>query len=153
MPRCFTLLRVAGAITLCTSLLLTACGGGGDDNVFASTTDAPPIVGTLLDDDGGVMPSDPRVVSTAMGPIASAQRYTTSAQARDLQRSLSDGVRWIEVACCGDAAVVQAISAALAQDVGRQHVIFVSGADANSGAMVVNRLLAAGLDRVWWVSP
>ena len=153
MPRNFTLLSVAGVTTFCTSLLLTSCGGGGGDTVSASPTDAPPIVGTLLDDDGGVMPSDPRVVSTATVPIASAQRYATSVQARDLQRSLSDGVRWIEVACCGDAAVVQAISAALAQDAGKQHVIFVSGADASSGAMVVNRLLAAGLDRVWWVSP
>ena len=153
MPRYFTLLRVAGVTTVCTSLLLTSCGGGGDDNVSASTTDAPLIAGTLLDDDGGVMPSDPRVVSTAMAPIASAQRYATSAQARDLQRSLSDGVRWIEVACCDDAAVMQAISAALAQDADRRPAVFVSGADASLGAMVVNRLLAAGLDRVWWVSP
>ena len=79
------------------------------------------------------MPSDPRAVSTAKAPIASAQRYATAAQARDLQRSLSNGVRWIEVACCGDAAVMQAISAALAQDADRQPAVFVSGADASLG--------------------
>ena len=152
MPRNFTLLRVAGVTTFCTSLLLTSCGGG-DDTASASPTDAPPIAGTLLDDDGGVMPSDPRVVSTAMAPITGAQRYATSAQARDLQRSLRDGVGWIEVACCDDAAVMQAISAALAQDADRQPAVFVSGANASLGAVVVNRLLAAGLDRVWWVSP
>ena len=149
----FTFRRLAGASTLCASLLFASCGGGGDYNASASPTDAPLIAGTLLDDDGGVMPSDPRAIPTAKAQIESAQRYATASQAHDLQRSLSDRVRWIEVACCGDAAVIQAITAALAQDAGRQHVVFVSGADASLGAMVVNRLLAAGLDRVWWVSP
>ena len=152
MPKDFTLRRLAGVTAFCAGLLLASCGGG-DDSASAPPTDAPLIAGTLLDDDGGVMPSDPRAMSTAKAPIESAQRYATAAQALDLQRSLSNGVRWIEVACCGDAAVMQAIGAALAKDADRQPAVFVSGADASLGAMVVNRLLAAGLERVWWVSP
>ena len=103
------------------------------------------------------MPPDPRAVpgcdAAAVG--ARARHYATVTQARDLQRALGPEVHLIEVGCCGDVAfsTAQAIAAALAQDAGRQPAVFVTGTDARLGAIVVDRLVAAGLDRVWWVSP
>src|SRR5687767_15147497 len=101
--------HLVGAGALCASLLLVACGGG-DASAFPSPTDAVTSTASpLLDDEGGVMPADPRAGTSAAVPGSSAQRYATAAHARELLRSLGDGVRWIEIGCCGDAAVEQAI--------------------------------------------
>jgi hypothetical protein len=155
MPKDCNWRRLATVGSLCAAPLLLAACGGGDDSSLASSTDAAALTAaTLLDDDGGVMPSDPRAVpEDAAAAGARARRYATTSQARDLQRALGREVQLIEVGCCGDVAVAHAIAAARALDARPHQAVLVSGSDAQLGAEVVEILVAAGLDRVWWVSP
>ena len=143
--------QLATAGALCATVLFNACGGGGDSGL-APTDTAPLTAATLLDDDGGVMPSDPRAVPADGGPVAGFYRYATAAQSRDFERALGDDVHRLDVGCCDDVALEQAVAGLLSVDPGRRPAVLVSGADARRGATVVERLVAAGLDRVWWVS-
>ena len=142
---------IAGAC--CANLLLVACGGGGEEVTSVSPAEAPPpTASTLVDDDGGVLPSDPGTALAQDAATPRLTRYATVAQARELERALGAEVHFVEVNCCGDAAVSQAISEALASATGAQHAVFVGGSNAGMGAKVVESLLRAGLERVWWVS-
>ena len=158
MPKDCNWRRLASVGSLCAPLLFAACGGGGGDedhSSSAASTDASALTAaTLLDDDGGVMPPDPRAVPEDAAAVgAHARRYATATQASNLQRALGREVQLIEVGCCGDVAVAHAIAAARAQGAGPHRAVLVSGSDARLGAAVVDVLIAAGLDRVWWVSP
>jgi hypothetical protein len=136
---------------LCATVLVAACGGTGDDGTTAVSTDAAGLVAsTLLDDDGGVMPSDARAASMD-APAGRVRHHATAAQAADLQRALGAAVRRIEVGCCGQAAVAQAIAAGLAQGEA-PHGVLVSG-EPQLAIAVVDGLGAAGLERVWWILP
>jgi hypothetical protein len=133
-------------------VLIAGCGGGGDHSESTSRPEAAAF-STLLDDDGGVLPADPRALPAAGVPVIHGRRYATAAQAADLQRMGGYDVRRIEVACCGDAAVARALDAVAGGSAGLPYAVFVSGTDGQVGAAVVERLVAGGLDRVWWVSP
>src|SRR5215217_7212596 len=101
--------RAATAGALCATLLFNACGGGGDSG-SAMTDTAALTAATLLDDDGGVMPSDPRAVPAEGVPVRGSYRYATPAQARDLESALGANVHRLDVGCCDDVAVGQAVA-------------------------------------------
>jgi len=156
MPEDYNWSYLATVGSLCAPLLFAACGSGDDSSPALSTDAAALTAATLLDDDGGVVPPDPPAVpkdDAAVG--ARARRYATATQARDRQRAPGPEVHLIEVGCCGDVAVehAHAIAAARAQDAGRHYALLVTGSDVRLRAAAVDSLVAAGLDRVWWVSP
>lgn len=148
MPTSFFLRHLAAAVV---SVLIAGCGGG--DHSESTTMLEGSAFSTLLDDDGGVLPADPRALPADGVPVIRGQRYATAAQAADLQRMRGYDVRRIEVACCGDVAVARALDAVAGGSAGLPYAVFVSGTDGQVGAAVVERLVTAGLDRVWWVSP
>jgi hypothetical protein len=137
------------------SLALAGCGGGGDEPPTDSERDGGPIA-TLLADDGSAMPNHPRAVPADAAAWTRSGRYADARQAEQLEHALGEATLRVDVACCGEAAVEQAIGIALAWQAA-QHLpdstpVIVRATDLRSGANAADRMTAAGYGNVWLVT-
>jgi len=140
---------------VCSGVFLGACGAGQlgqlEDSELLAEAATVQIVTPLLDDVGQVMPSDPQAIPADVSARTSAGRYATSAQARALQSALGSDIRIVEVSCCDEDTVEQAVAQAFAERA-TAGAVLVSGSDMRRAAAVVERFNDLGLERVWLVS-
>jgi len=124
---------------------LAACGGGNDDDQqFALKTTDVSVIQRAAE------PQDP-------GARTRAARYTSRAQAEQLDAALEGDVVWLDVACCGFDGAEQSVGIAhgihAAKSLRSDAPVFVTGADQRLAAHVANRLEAEGLTRVFLITP
>lgn len=147
------------------AMLAVACGGSEDDAAgaadVAGVVDVAQAAGVmpvapLLADDGSVMPSAPQAEPADPGARTQSGRYADAASAEQMQHGRHQGLLAVRVDGSGAAAVEAAVQAALetraARGLERDAPVLVAGTDLRSAAVVVDRLEAAGLARVWLVT-
>lgn len=138
-------LAVLASLTTMVSTLTVGCGGDptAHHSVQAGAAASPPAAA------GGPRPDDP-------GAHTFAGLYTTREQAERLAQAGSGDVLWVEIGCCGEEAVEQALGIAYAlqaaQDLPASAPVLVRSPDLRLAAAVANRLTLAGHGRVWLVT-
>lgn len=152
---------VAAAAAAALLLGLAACG---QDNGAAARTavvappvkDVPAPAASLIDRHGSVQPVDPRAVPVDPAVRTVQGRYATRQMAAALEQAMPGDVLVLAVDCCGAAKAERAVNIAFgiqaARDFSDDVPVLVSGPDLRTAAIVVDRLAAAGMSRVWLVT-
>ena len=117
---------------------------------------APGRAPFLLSPFGHLPPPPPESLPADAGVRTRSGAYVTREQADALAGELRGDVVWVDVGCCGSAAIEQAqghVAGMLAADnLADDAPVFVSGADVAAAAKVVDRLSEQRLTRVFLVT-
>jgi hypothetical protein len=140
--------------------LLQACGAGDEPAASgAAAGESEParlsVVSPLLHDDGSVMPTAPSAAPADPGARTRLGWYASRAQASQMSSALGSDVIHLQVQGTGaqalelDVAVAWGLQAA--GNLSNDAPVLVSGTDLRQAAAVANRLIDAGMTRVFLV--